>query len=75
MCVFADYVIGASNDSAVHKFVVIRVLFYKPESVLRIYHPCVWTTGNGIHNVVCHSRVGNSLQNLIIFSQYVIAYT
>jgi len=74
MSILAYNIICSSNNSTIHKFIVIRVLLYQSEAKMRINHSGVWTTGNSVHYIMSNGSISHTLQNLRIFVQYIIAY-
>lgn len=75
MGIFTNDIISTSYNSTIYKFIVVRILLYQSKTEMRVKHPGVWTTGNGIHYIMSYGSIGHTFQNLRIFVQYVIAHT
>ena len=67
-------IISTSNNSAIYKFVVIRVLFNKPKMKPGIKKTCKRTVGYRVNNVMCYSRISHPLYDFFVFIKYLIAY-
>ncbi len=75
MGIFTNDVICTGYNGTIYKLIVVRVLLYQSETEMRVIHPGIWTTGNGIHYIMSYGSIGYTLQNLRIFVQYIIAHT
>ena len=75
MGIFTNDIISTSYNGTIYKFIVVRILLYQSETEMRVKHPGVWTTGNGIHYIMSYGSIGNPFQNLCILVQYIIAHT
>lgn len=75
MSVFTYNVIRSCNYGTVHKFIVVRVLFYEAKMEMRFKKTSVRASHDSIDDISGNGFIGNPFYYLLIFIQNLIAYT
>ncbi len=74
MGIFANNIVCACHNSAIHKFIIVRVLLYKMKTETRCKKPCKRASNNCIDDIMSHSRIGYALYDFLIFIHNIISH-